>query len=130
MANMMKKWKLQMMKVEHNPTKTKDEWKVFINIFGGTVGEDEYYIDGKCYTRTEYRRILKEKENIHWNYKTLSERKFDERCWFVNGKVYTTEEYEQLVAEKSEKLADNITSIITIISCLLLPILLFVLGGR
>lgn len=123
-----------MMKVEHNPSKTKDEWKVFINIFGGTVGEDEYYVDGKCYTRTEYRRMLKEKENkkaaIHWNYKTLSERKFDERCWFINGKAYTTEEYKQLVAEKSKKLADNITSIITIISCLLLPILLFVLGGR
>ena len=126
----MKKWKLQMMKVEHNPTKTKEEWKVFINIHGGTVGEDEYYVDGKCYTRTEYRRMLKGKESIHWNYKTLFERKFDERRWFINDKAYTTKEYEHLVEEKSEKLADNITAIITIISCLLLPILLFVLGGR
>lgn len=118
------------MKVIYNPTKTKDEWKVFINIFGGTVGEDEYYVDGKCYTRTEYRRMLKEKSSIHWNYKTQSERKFDERRWFINDKAYTTKEYEHLVEEKSEKLADNITAIITIISCLLLPILLFVLGGR
>lgn len=70
--------------------------------------------------------IIEQYTSIHYGGPSGGNRK----TIFADGKEMTQEEYDKHVEEKSKELAENIDAGILILSCLLLPILLFVLGGR
>ena len=54
----------------------------------------------------------------------------DEVEYYVDGKVMTRSEYNNYIKEKSEEMGENLAITIMVVSYILLPVLLALIGGR